>query len=88
MIRPGASGGVVVDAQSHRIVGVLNGIDDRTILPPSSRCPRNRSPISSRRSSRFSRSTLFPLHGTTPPDADDIYPEYTSQPTEGLQHRA
>src|SRR5580692_8972184 len=27
-IQPGASGGVVVDAQSHRIVGVLNGVDE------------------------------------------------------------
>jgi Trypsin-like peptidase domain len=85
-IRPGASGGVVVDAQSHRIVGVLNGIDENN---PSTvvAVPAQSLADFVTKVEPFLAITLFPLHGTTPPDADDIYPEYHAQPTEGLQHR-
>ncbi len=87
MIQPGASGGVVVDAQSHRIVGVLNGIDidhpSTAVAVPSQSLADFVSKVEP-----FLAVTLFPSHGNTPPDADDIYPEYNPQPTEGLQHRA
>jgi hypothetical protein len=86
-IQPGASGGVVVDAKSHRIVGVLNGIDidhpSTAVAVPSQSLADFVSKVEP-----FLAVTLFPSHGNTPPDADDIYPELTSQPTEGLQHRA
>lgn len=87
MIQPGASGGVVVDAQSHRIVGVLNGIDidhpSVAVAVPSQSLADFVTKVEP-----FLATTLFPMHGNTPPDAEDIYPEYTSQPAEGLQHRA
>ena len=87
MIHPGASGGVVVDAHSHRIVGVLNGIDidhpSTAVAVPSQSLADFVTKVEP-----FLAVTLFPSHGNTPPDADDIYPELTSQPSEGLQHRA
>jgi Trypsin-like peptidase domain len=85
-IRPGASGGVVVDAQSHRIVGVLNGIDENNpsvvVAVPAQSLADFVTKVEP-----FLAITLFPSHGTTPPDADDIYPEYHAQATEALQHR-
>jgi len=85
-IRPGASGGVVVDAQNHRIVGVLNGIDENN---PSTAVAVPAQSLADfvTKVEPFLATTLFPSHGTTPPDADDIYPEYAPQPTESLQHR-
>lgn len=86
-IQPGASGGVVVDAQSHRIVGVLNGIDldNRTtaVAVPAQSLADFVTKVEP-----FLATTLFPMHGNTPPDADDIYPEYLAPATDGLQHRA
>ena len=86
-IQPGASGGVVVDAQSHRIVGVLNGIDldNRTtaVAVPAQSLADFVTKVEP-----FLATTLFPMHGNTPPDADDIYPEYLAPAIDGLQHRA
>jgi Trypsin-like peptidase domain len=88
-IRPGASGGVVVDAQSHRIVGVLNGVDldnpSTAVAVPAQSLADFVSKVEP-----FLAITLFPMHGNTPPDAEDIYPEYASQASEGLQlqHRS
>ena len=86
MIQPGASGGVVVDAKSHRIVGVLNGIDidhpSTAVAVPSQSLADFVTKVEP-----FLATTLFPMHGNTPPDAEDIYPEYAPQPTEGLQRR-
>jgi Trypsin-like peptidase domain len=85
-IRPGASGGVVVDARSHRIVGVLNGIDENNpsvaVAVPAQSLADFVTKVEP-----FLAVTLFPMHGTTPPDADDIYPEYHAQATEALQRR-
>jgi Trypsin-like peptidase domain len=88
MIQPGASGGVVVDAQSHRIVGVLNGIEldhpSTAVAVPAQSLADFVSKVEP-----FLAITLFPMHGNTPPDADDIYPEYApQQASEGLQHRS
>jgi hypothetical protein len=85
-IQPGASGGVVVDAQSHRIVGVLNGVD---IENPSTAVAVPAQSLADfvTKVEPFLATTLFPSHGATPPDADDIYPEYVSDQAEGLQHR-
>jgi hypothetical protein len=85
-IQPGASGGVVVDAQSHRIVGVLNGVD---LDHPSTAVAV---PVQSladfvTKVEPFLATTLFPSRGTTPPDAEDIYPEYAPRPPDRLQHR-
>ena len=86
-IQPGASGGVVVDAQSHRIVGVLNGIDldnpSTAVAVPAQSLADFVTKVEP-----FLATTLFPMHGNTPPDADDIYPEYVAPPTDALQHRA
>lgn len=86
MIQPGASGGVVVDAQSHRIVGVLNGIDldhpSTAVAVPAQSLADFVSKVEP-----FLAITLFPTHGNTPPDADDIYPEYAPQSSATLQHR-
>src|SRR3984957_6947587 len=85
-IQPGASGGVVVDAQSHRVVGVLSGIDMNhpatAVAVPAQSLADFVSKVEP-----FLATTIFPMHGKTPPDADDIYPEYTAPPSEGLQHR-
>ena len=59
----------------------------KTILPPSVAVPAQSLADFVTKVEPFLATTLFPLHGTTPPDADDIYPEYHAQPTEGLQHR-
>ena len=86
-IQPGASGGVVVDAKSHRIVGVLNGVDldhpSTAVAVPAQSLADFVTKVEP-----FLATTLFPSHGNTPPDADDIYPEYAPQPTESLQHRS
>jgi hypothetical protein len=85
-IQPGASGGVVVDAQSRRIVGVLNGVDENNpntaVAVPSQSLADFVTKVEP-----FLAATLFSPHGTTPPEANDIYPEYVSQPTASLQHR-
>ena len=87
MIQPGASGGIVVDTQSHRIVGVLNGIDiDHPSIAVA--VPSQSLADFVMKVEPFLATTLFPMHGNTPPDAEDIYPEFTSQATDGLQHRA
>ena len=85
-IRPGASGGVVVDAQSHRVVGMLNGVDEETASTAVA-VPAQSLADFVTKVEPFLATTLFPSRGTTPPDADDLYPEYVAQPAEGLQHR-
>lgn len=85
-IRPGASGGIVVDADSHRIVGILNGID---VNNPSTAVAVPAQSLADfvTRVEPFLAATLFPSRATAPPDADDLYPEYLPPPSEGLQHR-
>src|SRR5579871_2485529 len=85
-IQPGASGGVVVDAQSHRIVGVLNGVDEENASTAVA-VPAQSLADFVTKVEPFLATTLFPSRGTTPPEADDIYPEYVTPPAEGLQHR-
>jgi hypothetical protein len=85
-IQPGASGGVVVDAQSHRIVGVLNGVDEGSASTAVA-VPAQSLADFVTKVEPFLATTLFPSRGTTAPDADDIYPEYTERPAQGLQHR-
>src|SRR5580704_17580111 len=86
-IQPGASGGVVVDAQSHRIVGVLNGVDEGSASTAVA-VPAQSLADFVTKVEPFLATTLFPMHGNTPPDADDIYPEYLAPAIDGLQHRA
>ena len=86
-IQPGASGGVVVDAQSHRIVGVLNGIDENNPATAVA-VPAQSLADFVTKVEPFLATTLFPSRGTTPPDAGDLYPEYVSQSNGALQHRA
>ena len=86
-IRPGASGGVVVDARSHRIVGVLTGIDENSPFVAVA-VPAQSLADFVTKVEPFLATTLFPMHGTTPPDAGDIYPEYHAQASEALQHRS
>ncbi|MBV9886888.1 MAG: trypsin-like peptidase domain-containing protein [Acidobacteria bacterium] len=85
-LQPGASGGVVVDAQSHRIVGVLTGVDEESASTAVA-VPAQSLADFVTKVEPFLATTLFPSRGITPPDADDIYPKYVAPTTDGLQHR-
>ncbi len=86
-IRPGASGGVVVDTKSQQIVGVLNAIamDGEPIalaVPVQSLADfvRNVEPYLAQR--------IFVFNEGISPVSVDIYPKFVPQPTNALERRS
>jgi hypothetical protein len=85
-IRPGASGGIVVDAKTHQIVGVLgqiatNGATVAYAVPTQSLMDFVT------RVQPFLVHSLFPSSGVSSVDAEDRYPKFIPIPANGLQHR-
>jgi hypothetical protein len=85
-IQAGASGGVIVDAQSHRIVGILNGIDENNPFTVVA-VPAQSLADFVTKVEPFLAITLFPSYGPAPPNSTDIYQEYGALVGEALQHR-
>ena len=86
-IHPGASGGIVVDSKTHRIVGILGGI------------PRNGEPIALAvpvqsladfvsKAQPCLAQTIFPASKGISPVLPDLYPKFVAPPpTDALRHR-
>jgi Trypsin-like peptidase domain len=87
-IRPGASGGIVVDAQSHRIVGILNGVDRNEPMVAVAVPVQSLADFVAK-VEPFLAPSLFPVGGKGPsPISEDIYPEFVAPRGEFLQRRA
>ncbi len=86
-ICPGASGGIVVDRKSNRIVGVLSAI------ALTGEAIAMAVPIRSlvefvTKVQPFLAQTLFPSTKTVSPQAEDLYPKFIPPVNDGLQHRS
>jgi len=85
-VRGGASGGIVVDSKTRKIVGILNGIGevtDRIALA----VPIKELSDFVMRSQPYLQATLFPKTVFVSPVAADLYPPYVWPRAEGLSHR-
>jgi len=87
-VRGGASGGIVVDSKTQKVVGILNGIGegkDRVALAVSI---KELSDFVTR-AQPYLQATLFPKTVFVSPVAADLYPPYVWPRAEGLsQHLA
>jgi hypothetical protein len=86
-IRPGASGGIVVDKKTQQIVGILNSIalngDAVAMAVPIQSLLDFVSKVDP-----YLAKSLFPAAKITSPVSADIYPKFVPPPpTAGLQHR-
>lgn len=85
-VRGGASGGIVVDSKTKKIVGILNGIvegKDRVALA----VPVNELSDFVTRTEPYLQAALFPKTVFVSPVAADLYPPYIWPRTEGLSQR-
>ena len=85
-IRPGASGGIVVDDKSRQIVGVLNGVDKEgetiALAVPIQSLEDFVSKVQP-----FLAQSIFPSARKISPVSEDLYPQFTP-PSAGLvEHR-
>jgi hypothetical protein len=85
-IRPGASGGIVVDRKTQQIVGILNAIAQ------SGEAIALAVPVQSlvefvSRVQPYLAQTMFPSTKGTSPVSADLYPKYVPPPTGVLRHR-
>jgi len=75
LIRPGASGGIIVDSNTGKVVGILNGLDSdgQTIalaVPVESLAGFLEKKLP------FLAELLFPIPTQVPDDQPDLYPKY------------
>jgi len=85
-VRGGASGGIVVDSKTKKIVGILNGIGegkDRIALA----VPVKELSDFVTRAQPYLQATLFPKTVFITPVAVDLYPPYAWPHIEGLSQR-
>jgi hypothetical protein len=86
MIRPGASGGIVVDGKTQRIVGILNAISENgepiAVAVPVQSLFEFVSKVQP-----FLAQSLFPSNRGLSPVSADIYPKFVLSHMEGLQIR-
>ena len=85
-VRGGASGGIVVDSKTKKIVGILNGIGegkDRIALA----VPVKELSDFVTRAQPYLQVTLFPKTVFISPVAADLYPPYTWPRADGLSQR-
>lgn len=85
-VRGGASGGIVVDSQTKKIVGILNAIGegkDRIALA----VPIKELSDFVTRAEPYLQATLFPKTVFVSPVAADLYPPYVWHRAEGLSQR-
>jgi len=86
MVRPGASGGIVVDSKSQLIVGILNEVAmDGELVAYAV-------PVQSladfvRKAQPWLAQTIFPTKEAISPVAQDFYPKFVESPTGKLEHR-
>jgi hypothetical protein len=85
-LRPGASGGIVVDARTQQIVGVLNAIEETNIAIVFA------VPVAAlaefvTRVQPFLAPSIFPSSKQISPVSADIYPKFVPAHTGSLQHR-
>jgi len=85
-VRGGASGGIVVDSKTKKIVGILNGISegkDRIALA----VPIKELSDFVTRAQPYLEATLFPKTVFVSPVAADLYPTYVWPGVDGLSQR-
>jgi hypothetical protein len=85
-LRTGASGGIVVDSKTKKIIGVLNAVaegKDRIAFA----VPVKELADFVTRAQPFLQATLFPKTVFVSPVAADLYPPYVWPRAEGLSHR-
>lgn len=85
-IRPGASGGIVVDARTQQIVGILNGIakskEDVALAVPVQSLFEFVNQVQP-----YLAQNLFPSKKRISPVSEDLYPKFVPSPSGELQHR-
>jgi hypothetical protein len=86
-IRPGASGGIVVDSKTQQIVGILNAVgqsEDNVAIavPVQSLVEFVNAALP------FLAQNLFPSSRTIPPNSTDIFPELVRSHRDGLVFRS
>lgn len=87
-IRPGASGGVVVDAKTGDVVGILCGLDIDG-QPIALAVPVESLAIFLSKQLPILAELLFPIRAQVPEDEQDLYPKYDPpMQADGLQRRA
>jgi hypothetical protein len=85
-IRPGVSGGIVVDSRTQQIVGVLNSIE-RNGEPVAMAVPIQSLADFVSKVDPSLAMVLFPIVKVIPPDSPDLYPKLTLAHFDSLQHR-
>lgn len=85
-VRPGASGGIVVDSKTQQIVGVLNGIEG------SGEAIAFAVPVESleefvSRVQPYLAQRLFPSSKRISPVSEDFYPKFAPSSANAMQHR-
>jgi hypothetical protein len=86
-IRPGASGGIVVDSKTHRIVGILNGIASNGEAIALAVPVQSLADFVSKVQPCLAQDIFPPPNGISPVSAD-LYPKFVPPPpTDVLQHR-
>ena len=85
-IRPGASGGIVVDRKSRQIVGVLNGTE-RNGEAIALAVPIQSLADFVSKSQPWLALRIFPSVKEISPVSADVYPKFIPPPADGLQHR-
>src|SRR5271168_3229083 len=85
-VRPGGSGGIVVDRNTRQIVGVLNGVDgDGKKIAFAVPVDSLEEFVS--RVQPYLAKSIFPSAKSISPISADIYPKFVPIPTDSLQHR-
>ena len=85
-VRGGASGGIVVDSKTRKIVGILNGFGEGKDLIALA-VPVNELSDFVTRAQPYLQATLFPKTVFVSPVAADLYPPYVWPHAEGLSQR-
>jgi hypothetical protein len=85
ILRGGASGGIVVDRKTEKIVGILSGVNtaERAAVAVSVQTLVD----FVTRVQPFLAQRIFPPTEQVPPASPDIYPEFVPPRSEGLEHR-
>jgi len=85
-VHGGASGGIVVDSKTKKIVGILNGVGvggDRIAVA----VPINELSVFVARAQPYLQAAIFPKTVFVSPVAADLYPPYVWTRSEGLSRR-
>ena len=85
-VRPGASGGIVVDGNTQQIVGILNGVDEGGKKIAFAVAVDSLAEFVSRVQPYLAKS-IFPSAKSISPVSADIYTKFVPIPNYSLQHR-